>query len=138
MTGHIRPKSPLPPSFPKRGNSSLLQREGRRDLVFGVYTIMDWPVFGCATLDPGEPTLAKGTTAVGKSTGITYSIGRSALFYFFENFGGVEGAAHEGSREYSPELHFLACSLQIGKFFRRYVAHDRMMPARRLQILPKR
>jgi hypothetical protein len=30
-----------PPSLPKRGNSSLLQREGRRDLVFDVYTIMD-------------------------------------------------------------------------------------------------
>jgi len=29
------------PSFPKRGNSSLLEREGRRDLVFRVYIIMD-------------------------------------------------------------------------------------------------
>jgi len=28
------------PSLPKRGNSSLLQREGRRDLLFGVYIIM--------------------------------------------------------------------------------------------------
>jgi len=29
------------PSFPKRGNTSLLKREGRRDLVFGVQIIMD-------------------------------------------------------------------------------------------------
>jgi hypothetical protein len=28
------------PSFLKRGNSSLWQREGRRDLVLSVYTIM--------------------------------------------------------------------------------------------------
>jgi hypothetical protein len=26
----------------KEGNSSLLQREGRRDLTFSVYIIMDW------------------------------------------------------------------------------------------------
>jgi hypothetical protein len=29
------------PSFSKRGNSSLGEREGRRDLFFGVYTMMD-------------------------------------------------------------------------------------------------
>jgi hypothetical protein len=29
------------PLFSKEGNSSLLQREGRRDLILSVYTIMD-------------------------------------------------------------------------------------------------
>jgi hypothetical protein len=35
------PKISPGPSFPKRGNTSLLKREGRRDLDFRVYTIMD-------------------------------------------------------------------------------------------------
>jgi hypothetical protein len=38
---HIFVKISPNPSLPKRGNSSLLQREGRRDLVFNVHTIMD-------------------------------------------------------------------------------------------------
>jgi hypothetical protein len=29
------------PSLPKRGNSSLLQRERRRDLIFSVHIFMD-------------------------------------------------------------------------------------------------
>ena len=40
MTRHIHSKSPLAPLF-KEGNSSLWQREGRRDLVLSVYTIME-------------------------------------------------------------------------------------------------
>jgi len=37
-------KSPLTPLYQRGGNSSLLQREARRDLIFDVYTIADWLV----------------------------------------------------------------------------------------------
>jgi hypothetical protein len=41
LKGHPVVKISPNPSFPKRGNSSLLQREGRRGLVFDVDTIVD-------------------------------------------------------------------------------------------------